>query len=70
MPLRAQQLVFTSHSPEFLNAFSETVPTTTVMQWNDGQTELRVLEGDSLSYWLDKYQLGELYRDRQLEAMG
>jgi predicted ATPase len=64
------QLVFTSHSPEFLNAFSDTVPTTTVMQWNDGQTELRVLEGESLSYWLDKYQLGELYRDRQLEAMG
>ncbi len=64
------QLIFTSHSPEFLNAFSDTVPTTTVMQWNDGQTEVRVLEGESLAYWLDKYQLGELYRDRQLEAMG
>jgi predicted ATPase len=64
------QLIFTSHSPEFLNAFSDTVPTTTVMQWKDGQTEVRVLEGESLAYWLDKYQLGELYRDRQLEAMG
>ncbi len=64
------QLIFSTHSPEFLDAFRDTVPTTTVLEWHDGQTDLRVLSGETLAYWLKQYTLGELYRSRELEAMG
>jgi predicted ATPase len=63
------QLVLTTHSPEFLDAFGEDIPTTTVVEWRDGETQLRTLSGDELAYWLQKYSLGELYRTRELEAM-
>ncbi len=63
------QVVLTTHSPEFLDAFGDEPPTTTVVEWQDGQTQLRVLAGDSLDYWLKQYSLGELYRSWQLEAM-
>ncbi len=63
------QVVLTTHSPEFLDAFGDEPPTTTVVEWQDGQTHLRVLAGDSLDYWLKQYSLGELYRSWQLEAM-
>jgi predicted ATPase len=63
------QVIFTTHSPEFLDAFGEDVPTTTVVERQDGQTTLRIVSGDELSYWLKEYTLGELYRSRELEAM-
>jgi predicted ATPase len=63
------QIILTTHSPEFLDAFGEDVPTTTVVEWKDGETQLRTLSGDELTYWLQQYTLGELYRSRELEAM-
>jgi predicted ATPase len=63
------QVILTTHSPEFLDAFGEDVPTTTVVEWRNGETELRTLSGDELTYWLRQYSLGELYRSRELEAM-
>jgi predicted ATPase len=63
------QVIFTTHSPEFLDAFGEDVPTTTVVERQEGQTILRIVSGDELSYWLKEYTLGELYRSRELEAM-
>lgn len=67
---RKTQVIFSTHSPEFLDAFRDAVPTTTVLEWRDGQTELKVLSGETLAYWLKQYTLGELYRSRELEAMG
>jgi predicted ATPase len=64
------QLIFSTHSPEFLDAFRGTVPTTTVLEWRDGQTNLKMLSGKTLAYWLKSYTLGELYRSKELEAMG
>jgi len=66
---RKTQVIFTTHSAEMLNAFSETQPTVTICEWHDGQTELRVLAGEKLDYWLGKYSLGELYRTGELENM-
>ncbi len=66
---RRTQVIFTTHSAEMLNAFSETRPTVTVCEWHDGQTELHVLAGEKLDYWLGKYSLGELYRTGELENM-
>ncbi len=63
------QVILTTHSPEFLDAFGEDVPTTTVVERQEGQTALRVVSGEELSYWLKQYTLGELYRSRELEAM-
>ncbi len=63
------QVILTTHSPEFLDAFGQDVPTTTVVERQQGQTVLRVVSGDELSYWLKQYTLGELYRSKELEAM-
>jgi predicted ATPase len=63
------QVVLTTHSPEFLNAFDDTIPTVTVFDWHDGETEMRKVSGDRLKYWLEKYKLGELFRDGDLEAI-
>lgn len=63
------QVILTTHSPEFLNAFGDDPPTTTVVECRDGETVLRVVSGETLSYWLKGYTLGELYRSSELEAM-
>lgn len=66
---RQAQVILTTHSPEFLDAFGDDVPTTTVVERQDGQTLLRVVSSDELSYWLKQYTLGELYRSKELESM-
>jgi len=63
------QVIFTTHSPDFLSAFRETAPTVTTFQWENGQTILRVLEKEYLDDWLKEYSLGELYRSGELEPM-
>jgi predicted ATPase len=63
------QVILTTHSPELLDAFGHEPLTTTVVDWRDGKTMLRVLAGERLDYWLKKYTLGELYRSWELEAM-
>ncbi len=63
------QVIFTTHSPEFLDAFSEFVPTVTVSKCTKGQTELSVVDGEELNRWLKEYRLGELYRSNELQAL-
>jgi len=63
------QVVFTTHSPDFLSAFRDTIPTTTVCNWENGETVLQILSGQDLDYWLKDYTLGELYRSGHLESM-
>ena len=63
------QVILTTHSPQFLDAFKETLPTTTVTKWEDGQTELRSIDGEELKYWLKEYTLGSLFKSVELEAM-
>jgi predicted ATPase len=63
------QVILTTHSPDFLDAFGEEPPTTTVVERIEGETRLRVLSGEELAYWLKQYTLGELYRSHELEAM-
>jgi predicted ATPase len=66
------QVIFTTHSADFLDAFRDTgvAPTTTVTQWRDGATTLKVLEGEELAYWLREYTLGQLFRSSELEQIG
>lgn len=63
------QVILTTHSPDFLDAFGSNPPTTTIVESNEGESVLRVVADDELSYWLKKYSLGELYRSKELEAM-
>jgi predicted ATPase len=63
------QVILTTHSPELLDAFGEHSAATTVVEWKKGETNLRVLAGDRLNYWLKKYSMGELYRSKELETM-
>jgi predicted ATPase len=63
------QLVFTTHSAQFLDAFTENKPTTTVAKWENGETSLHTIEGDELNYWLNEYSLGSLFTSGELEAI-
>ena len=63
------QIIFTTHSTDFMSAFRDVPPTTTVFNWQNGQTVLQTLSGDKLDYWLKDYTLGEMFRSGQLESM-
>jgi predicted ATPase len=61
------QVAFTTHSPQFLDAFGETQPTTTVLECRQGKTHIATLSGDRLQYWLEAYSLGKLLTSGILE---
>lgn len=63
------QVIFTTHSAEFLDAFQDTLPTTTVAEWSDGETRLNVVDQEELARWLKEYSLGALFRSKELEAI-
>jgi predicted ATPase len=63
------QVVFTTHSPQLLDAFTGEPPTTTVTRWVDGETRLSVIDGEELRRWLAEYSLGALFRSGELEGM-
>lgn len=66
---RRSQIILTTHSPQFLDAFVDIKPTTTVAKWADGQTTLQTLQEDALDYWLKEYSLGNLFQSGELEQM-
>ncbi len=63
------QVILTTHSPQFLDAFVGTIPTTTVAKWENGETILQTLKGEDLDYWLKEYSLGSLFKSGELEQM-
>lgn len=63
------QVILTTHSPQFLDAFRDTLPTTTVTKWKDGETELKTIGGKELQYWLKDYTLGSLFKSGELEGI-
>lgn len=66
---KRSQVVLTTHSPQFLDAFAETRPTTTIAKWDNGETTLQTLRDEDLGYWLREYSLGNLFRSGELEQM-
>jgi predicted ATPase len=66
---RKKQVIFTTHSSQFLDAFREEPPTTTVIECMNGETRLTVLDEDRLREWLKHYSLGDLYETGELEGM-
>lgn len=63
------QVILTTHSPHFLDAFKGEIPTTTVALWEDGQTVLRTLKDALLEKWLKGYSLGRLFTSGELESL-
>lgn len=63
------QVIFSTHSPQFLDAFSNYDVTTTVTSWKDGETKIKNLDGQALKDWLEHYSLGTLFLSGDLEAL-
>lgn len=63
------QVIFTTHSPQFLDAFSGIPITMTVAKWQNGETVLQTLNQEDLNYWLNDYTLGALFKSGELEHM-
>jgi len=68
---RRTQVVLATHSPEFLDAFTELEDklTVTVVEAPEGATVLRNVSGESLAHWLEEYRLGEMFRSGTLEGL-
>jgi predicted ATPase len=63
------QVVMTSHSPLFLDAFSKVSPEVTLLHWEDGQTQLFSMSPSAMEKWLAEYRLGELFTSGDLESL-
>ncbi len=63
------QVVLSSHSPEFLDAFTELSPRVTLCHWEDGQTFLFQIDEGLLDRWLSQYRLGHIFTRGDLESL-
>ncbi len=52
------QVVLSTHSPQMLDAFGETLPATTIFNWAGNHTELKTISGRELRKWVQEYSLG------------
>lgn len=60
------QLIVTTHSSTLIDALTSTPETVLVCEKHDGSTTMRRLDEASLSLWLQKYSLGQLWRQGEL----
>ncbi len=63
------QVIFTTHSDQFLSAFRDTRPTVTIARWENGETTLTTVDDSELAYWVKDYSLGQLFRSGELENL-
>lgn len=63
------QILLTTHSPQFLDAFTNTEARISVAVCEQGETKLKNLEGEVLAYWLEQYSLGHLFSTGELEDL-
>jgi predicted ATPase len=52
------QVILSTHSPQMLDAFGETLPATTIFNRTGDHTELKTISGDELKKWVEEYSLG------------
>jgi predicted ATPase len=52
------QVILSTHSPEMLDAFRDTLPTATIFEWAGDHTDLKTVSGDDLRKWVEEYSLG------------
>jgi len=63
------QVILTSHSPEFLDAFTGSTPHVAVCHWEEGETHLYGLDSEALGRWLGQYRLGHMFTRGDLESL-
>ena len=63
------QVILTTHSPAFLDAFTDELPQTTVALWENGETILKTLSDDVLERWRREYSMGKLLSSGELEQL-
>jgi predicted ATPase len=63
------QVVFTTHSPNLLDAFGDDLPTTTVVTSNGAETELKTIGGEELARWVKDYSLGRFAFSGEADAV-
>lgn len=63
------QVIFSTHSPGVLDAFQDTLPTTTVFSWVGDQTALKTIEANELRTWVADYTLGKFAFSGEAEAV-
>src|ERR1022692_465407 len=52
------QVILSTHSPQMLDAFGDTLPAATIFDWAGDHTELKTVRGDELRKWVAEYSLG------------
>jgi predicted ATPase len=52
------QVILSTHSPEMLDAFGDTLPAATTFDWTGDHTELKTVRGDELKKWVEDYSFG------------
>ncbi len=60
------QIIITTHSDILVDAMTEHPEAVIVCERHDGHTEMKRLEPEKLSRWLEKYRLGDLWTRGQL----
>ena len=60
------QLIVTTHSDTLVDALTDTPESIVVCEKENGQTEMKRLDKDKLSHWLERYRLGELWTSGEL----
>jgi len=60
------QLIVTTHSDILVDAMTERPEAIVVCEKHEGRTQLRRLNKDELTIWLDKYRLGQLWTKGQI----
>ncbi len=64
------QVIFTTHSPEFLNAFDpQDPPAVTVVASNGSETILKTIAGEELRRWIEDYTLGRFAFSGEAETV-
>ena len=63
------QVILTTHSPEFLDSFTDVNPDVALFQWTDGQSHIFSLAGDEMGPWLDRYRLGQIFTSGELNLI-
>lgn len=66
---KKSQVIITTHSPELLTAFSDYIPSTSVIQWQNGASSIQQISEEKLKFWLEDYTLGSLFTSGELEGM-
>jgi len=66
---RKSQIIFSTHSPSFLDAFDDEPPTTTIVTLEGSETRLKTIAGEELKRWIDDYSLSKFVFSGEAEAV-